>query len=351
MLFLRSKEYDMRKFTGFNKGINLGGWLSQNNLTDEHLDTFITEDDIKRIGTMGVDHIRIPMDYSIFEEEDGAHKEHGYTCVDNCIKWCEENNLNVILDLHRAAGYIFDDFENSRGFFHDEKLQQRFINLWDKLSKRYGNKPDSIAFELLNEVVEPEVAEDWNALAERTIKKIRENAPDTWILVGGTRNNSITSVKELRAPYDDKIVFNFHCYDPIIFTHQAAYWVPGMTPDFRIEYPKSMLEYEKIASEVIHDFPAVITGFDDEMCSKDFFVKYFKEAVEISNKYNVPLYCGEYGVIDQAEPAYAVKWFEDIHAAFEELGIGRAMWSYKEMDFGLIDKHYEGVYEEIVKNL
>jgi hypothetical protein len=80
-------------------------------------------------------------------------------------------------------------------------------------------------------------------------------------------------------------------------------------------------------------------------------VKYFSEAAEIAKKYNVPLYCGEYGVIDQADASYAVKWFEDIHAAFEELGIGRAMWSYKEMDFGLIDDHYAAVYDEILKNL
>jgi hypothetical protein len=341
----------MNKFTGFTKGINLGGWLSQAELTDEHMDTFITEKDIARIKSMGVDHIRVPMDYSIFEEEDGTPKEHGYICVDNCIKWCKENSLNIILDLHRAAGYIFDDFENSRGFFYDEKLQHRFINLWDKLSKRYGNQPETIAFELLNEVVEVQVAEKWNELAERTIKKVRENAPDTWILVGGTRNNSITSIKELRAPYDDKIVFNFHCYEPLVFTHQAAYWIPGMKPDFRIEYPKSMQEYDKASCEVIKDFPALITGFDDTMCSKDFFVGYFSEAAEIAKKYDVPLYCGEYGVIDQADASYALNWFKDIHAAFEELGIGRAMWSYKEMDFGLIDGHYAKVYDELVKNL
>ena len=31
----------MRRFVGFEKGINLGGWLSQTELTREHMDTFI----------------------------------------------------------------------------------------------------------------------------------------------------------------------------------------------------------------------------------------------------------------------------------------------------------------------
>ena len=37
----------MREFPGFKKGINLGGWLSQSTLKKEHLDTFITENDLE----------------------------------------------------------------------------------------------------------------------------------------------------------------------------------------------------------------------------------------------------------------------------------------------------------------
>ena len=57
----------MNIFNGFTKGINLGGWLSQNTLTSEHLNTFIQESDIAYIKRLNVDHIRVPMDYSIIE--------------------------------------------------------------------------------------------------------------------------------------------------------------------------------------------------------------------------------------------------------------------------------------------
>ena len=39
----------MREFAGYNHGVNLGGWLSQSGYEKEHLENFITEDDIKRI--------------------------------------------------------------------------------------------------------------------------------------------------------------------------------------------------------------------------------------------------------------------------------------------------------------
>ena len=52
----------MKTWNGFEKGINLGGWLSQWDLTDrEHLETFITEQDIQDIRAMGADHVRLPV--------------------------------------------------------------------------------------------------------------------------------------------------------------------------------------------------------------------------------------------------------------------------------------------------
>ena len=36
---------------------------------------------------------------------------------------------------------------------------------------------------------------------------------------------------------------------------------------------------------------------------------------------------------------------------FEKYGIGRAAWSYKEMDFGLIDEHMDPVREEVIREL
>ena len=40
-----------------------------------------------------------------------------------------------------------------------------------------------------------------------------------------------------------------------------------------------------------------------------------------------------------------------IHTAFEKYGIGRAAWSYRQMDFGLSDARMDGVRAELVKVL
>lgn len=342
----------MRQFDGFMSGINLGGWLSQCEITDEHMNTFITESDIEKIAGLSVDHVRLPIDYAVFENEDGSEKDNGYVHIDDCVSWCKKYGLNLVLDLHKTAGYIFDDSDNCKGFFYDEALKKRFLNIWDRLSKRYSSSSDMIAFELLNEVVDPEVKDIWNELAEQAVKVIRQNAPNTWILIGGHHNNSVTAIKDLKKPYDDKIVFNFHCYEPLIFTHQAAYWVDGMTDDFKISYPKDLGEYEKVTKSQIGEFfSRLIEGYDGVMCDHEFFKRYFEEAIEIAKKYDVPLYCGEYGVIDRADTEGTLNWYRDINRAFKESGIARCAWSYKKMDFGITDTHYAPVFEELVKYL
>jgi hypothetical protein len=40
-----------------------------------------------------------------------------------------------------------------------------------------------------------------------------------------------------------------------------------------------------------------------------------------------------------------------IHTAFETYGIGRAAWSYREMDFGISDARMDAVREELLRYL
>ena len=99
----------MKKFKGYMHGINLGGWLSQCNHTKERYDNFITEDDFKVIKSWGLDHIRIPVDYNLVEDEDGNYIEDGFTYIQRAIETCKKLGLNVVLDLHKTFGYSFDD--------------------------------------------------------------------------------------------------------------------------------------------------------------------------------------------------------------------------------------------------
>ena len=344
----------MKKLTGFMKGVNLGGWLSQGSLELSHIDTFIKEEDIKRIKDIGCDHLRLPVDFeNIYDEKKKCDNPIGYKYIDLCIEWCKKYGLNVVLDLHKAPGYVFDDFEYSNGFFTNEDLMKLFLDIWDRLSKRYAKYSDMMMFEMLNEVTSFDVIKEWNDLALRCIKVIRKNAPTVKILYGGVGYSSVKAVKYIPAPYDENIVFNVHCYEPMAFSHQGAYWVDKMPLDFRISYPVEEDKYREIC-EIVPSIKQGTLGESDnalKMLKDNFFINLFKECVECAEKYNVGLYCGEYGVIDRADPESTLRWIKDINNVFNYYGIGRALWSYKKMDFGLIDDHYKPVYDEMIKYL
>ena len=316
----------MKNFACYKRGVNLGGWLSQCVHTKEHYDTFIKKEDIAKIASWGVDHVRLPIDYNLMEDNDGRYMDWGFSYIDNAISWCGEYNLNLVLDLHKSAGYSFDAGECESGFFESEELQERFYRLWVEIAKRYGRYSDRVCFELLNEVTEKEYCDTWNTIIKKCISRIRDYAPETIILVGGYWNNSPEAVKDLDAPYDDKVVYNFHCYDPLKFTHQGATWTDLIQPEERF-------------------------AFEEFDINESYFIKLFTPAYEAAAENGTVLYCGEYGVIDRTTPEDTLKWFKAIHDAFEKMGINRCAWSYKKMDFGLSDERLSDVIEELIPNL
>lgn len=340
----------MRKFEGYVKGVDFGGWLSQcSEYTDEHYKTFITREDFKIAASWGIDHIRLPVDYMVFQNDDGSFIEERFNYIQNAIDWAKENNLKLILDLHKTCGYSFD--VETSNFFTDESLHEHFYSIWDQFANRFAKYEDMIAFELLNEVTSPSYSDAWNKIIYKVIQRIRKVSPTIKILVGGYWNNSIDALKDLDKPFDENIVYNFHCYEPFLFTHQRANWIKNMPDDLKLNYPLTYEEYNATCVETkFTDFvaypPANKLKFD-----KEYFKNRFGIGLKICEERNVSLYCGEYGVIDHADPKCALEWYKDIHAAFEELEMGRACWTYKSMSFGLTDEHMKPVFEEIIKYL
>ncbi len=345
----------MKQFKGFLKGVNLGGWISQFAKYDpEHFASFITEKDIAYIAGLGFDHVRVPVDYNVLETEEGEIIESGFGYLQSCYEWCRKYGLNMLIDLHECYGYSFDPLKvdmDRRRFFRDEALQERFLKLWREIARRFGRYSDSVAFEPLNEVVPFDVVELWNDVIDKYVASVRELAPDTYIVVGGVNYTHVLSVPQLRRPADDKVVLNFHCYEPIIFTHQGAYWMQAMPRDFRTGYPMPIEEYRRLSIEVLNDTTGAVFSKDASEMGPAFFESIFAPAIETAERYDAALYCGEYGVIDLAAGEDKLRWLVDIHKAFENHGIGHALWNYKEKDFGLVDKKFEEIREKFIKVL
>lgn len=344
----------MKRFEGFQKGVNLGGWISQYYRRDEeYFNTFITEEDIEEIAALGFDHVRVPVDYNVLEDEEGNVLEAGFKHLEDCRRWCADRGLNMLIDLHECYGYSFDPLKDMdrRAFFYDEALQARFLNLWREIAERFKDHADQIAFEPLNEIVLYDVAQAWNDLAGRYIKLMRSIIPDCRLVIGGVCYNSVLTVPLLDLPTTEGIIYNFHCYEPLIFTHQGAYWVDGMPEDFRIGYPRTLEEYRQTGGILSADLGGAVFTEGIREIGEAFFEDIFAPAIEKAAKDDVPLYCGEYGVIDLADNADKLRWLKDIHAVMNKHGIGRALWTYKERDFGMQDEQFAEIREKFIEIL
>lgn len=345
----------------FYRGINLGGWLSQYGTKgDDHRASFITERDIAQIASWGLDHVRLPVDYQVLEADDapGVPLEQGYAYIDACLDWCAKHGLSVMLDLHEAPGFTFnnalDDATRERDLlFTSPELQDRFVALWETMATRYASAPCPVAFELLNEVTLP-TNDLWNPLAARAHATIRGAAPHSTIVIGGTHNNAVRGLENLVLIDDPLLTYTFHTYEPLLFTHQMAPWArDAVAWGGRPEYPGEL----DGLGEFLEQNPRYAPAYADVVgrrLDRDYLEEIIAPAVAFRAATGKPLYCGEFGVADWIDPASRRRWLRDLLAILDEHHIGRALWSYKQMDFGVVNEAGEIIddaYADVLRGL
>jgi aryl-phospho-beta-D-glucosidase BglC (GH1 family) len=327
--------------TSLKIGVNLGGWISQYPAYDhQHFKTFISADDIKRIADWGMDHVRLPVDYPVLEQDDhpGVYLQSGFDYIESCLEWCRKNGLRVILDLHKAPGFAFDALDKN-SLFQSPVMQERFLGLWEAISERFlGGLDDSLAFELLNEIVLPDSG-PWNDLVQRVLARIRSVDPQRLVLVGGNRYNAADELQNLAPIADPNILYTFHFYLPLSITHQKAPWIrPLKEYDQQLEYPG--WQAPGLAA-IVEKYPSDTHALKKEVgqqFNKDYLRSVLQPALDFSHRLGQPVYCGEFGVYEAASMATRLNWTRDFTALLEGSHIGRAYWTYKDLDFGLVDK-------------
>ena len=213
------------------RGTNVSHWLSQSEARGEMRRLHIQEEDFERLHDLGFDFVRIPIDEVQFWDEKGNKLPEAWTLLTNALKWARKHELRAIVDLHIVRSHYFNAVNEGGGaantLFTSEKSQQDLINLWYQLSdvlKDYST--DWVAYEFMNEPVADE-HEQWNKLVAKVHKALRAREPQRTLVVGSNRWQGYETMKYLRVPEGDKnIVLSFHYYNPMILTHNHAWWTP-----------------------------------------------------------------------------------------------------------------------------
>ncbi len=321
------------------RGTNLSHWLSQSEERGEARAKHIQEDDFARLDSLGFDFVRLPIDEVQFWDEDGKKLPEAWDLMTFAVDQCIKHHLRCIVDLHIIRSHYFNAANEggANTLFTSEKAQQDLINMWYQLSdvlKGYSN--DSVAYEFMNEPV-AEDHEQWNQVVAKVHKALREREPQRTLVIGSNLWQSYETIKYLKVPEGDKnIVLSFHYYNPSILTHYGAWWVQTASYKGKVNYPGILISKEdyEAAPDSIKPMlePYLTQKWDIDKIRAD-----FKDAIEAAKKYDLQLFCGEWGVYEPVDRELAYKWTKDMLQVFEENNIAWTTWCY-DADFGFWDQ-------------
>ena len=329
----------MKRFSGFEKGMGLGGWLTNykrfhvipkekiNWLTigdEEHFQDYITENDVINIKNMGFDHIRVCFDQVVFQAEDGFYRYDHIALLDAFIGWCKKHQMNVVINLHKALG-SYCDVDTGEDLLDSESLQDRLVAFWIELEQHYANQPQ-VVFELLNEVkdVDPE---KWNVLATRLIDGIRKLNKTRKIILGTTNWNSPDNLKDIKVFDDENVIYTFHFYEPFEFTHQQGV-LQTRTELYnrKMPYPGDIDRYRDY-QRFTYGTDAVYDGLTE--MNGEFVQRALAPVKEfIKNNPDKIVWCGEFGNIRHAKMEWRIAWFKDVIGFLKENEIPYSVWNY-----------------------
>ena len=321
-----------------HRGINTSHWFSQvydsKGYTKDHLQAWVTADDIALIKSAGFDYVRLSVNpqplFTANHPEDIPQEYLGY--LDAAMKLILDHDLSVVIDIQPE-----DDFKER---LKDDGFVQQFTDFWRALARHYASSDaDRIFFEILNE---PEVADPyrWMGIQAKVAAAIREGAPRHTIIATASRYSNDDQFLFLEPLRDPNVIYNFHFYYPHVFTHQGATWGLYYWHFLRgVRYPSTTESAAQAAARVpdAADRLAVIR-YGQEHWADARIEAEIAQAAEWAKQRGVPVVCNEFGVLrDYADPGDRAAWIRDVRTSLERHNIGWAMWDYDD-SFGVATK-------------
>jgi len=290
------------------------------------------EQDFADVKKMGVDVIRIPIDF-----KDYTSSAPGYTIdpllfklLDIVAGWAEQYHIYVIFDNHPGNQPPTD-----------VKVRDFLIPVWTQMAQHYKDRSQYVVYEIHNEVNHITSA-NWGKIQGDVIDAIRKFDTRHWIVVTGSDNDdgysSVSTLASLPKYADSKLIYTFHFYLPMLFTHQSATWAgEGLQYVAKVPFP-----YDK---NRMPPFPMQAKGTWVDKLYKDYpkdgtieaLAKKIDIAANFIKQRNVPVYCGEFGVVMwNAPPEDRVRFYKLVREALEARNIAWTMCGYYDSN-GLFD--------------
>jgi endoglucanase len=226
--------------------------------------------------------------------------------LDQALAACSRYGIKAVVDLHSPPGGRYED--NSVRMFHEGLHQEHFVELWQKIARRYQGNRAIWGYDLVNEPVQgkpsPPGIADWLGTQVKAAQAIRAIDHDTPIIIEAEDGDSPAGFRYLMPVEVPRVIYQVHMYWPHGFTHQGVYGA---------------------RTGVV--YPGVIDG---RPCDKEALRRYLQPVREFQLAYNAHIYCGEFSAIRWAPGA--APYLKDCIELFEDYGWDWSYHAYREWD-------------------
>ncbi|OCB90596.1 glycoside hydrolase [Sanghuangporus baumii] len=172
------------------RGAGLGGWMNMENFAcgypgcehqirqelakvigkeksefffNKFLQYFFEEDDAKFFKSLGLNCIRIAVNYRHFEDDMNPKvlKKEGFKHLDRVIDLCAKYGIYTIIDCHTAPGGQNTDWHSDAGthianFWIHKDFQDRLVWLWEQFAEHYKDNKWVAGYNPMNEPTDSE---------------------------------------------------------------------------------------------------------------------------------------------------------------------------------------------------
>ena len=289
----------------------------------------------------GMSHVRLPFlgEAAMAHFSDRNRIKAALDDLDRALDVLLALDFAVSVDMHPGGGFQrLHRAEPGAGY-------DALAEAWRIIAARIARRsPERVFAELLNE---PNVEDAiWREQAGRLAAALRAELPATTLIAGPAPYQRVEALAAWRPLDDGNVVYAFHYYDPMLFTHQGLTWDPADPLSRLSGVPYPARRGDAAIQRLIEDLRLrgetdLVDAFDRALArpwTKETMAAQFAPLAAWSRAHSAPVILNEFGVLRFKAPRAArLEWLRDVRETAEASGFGWAHWDYRE-GFGLLDE-------------